>query len=316
MAIKKDGTDTVFVSELPEKTWNWLHMNKTEVVFSGMVKQQETLNLDEFELMTDPLVFDYRDKASEHAERLLQISAARGSSACVVIMMEEEKDSKTIQEVDMQLAADASVTLYVVQQSGENATCSFSLTGTCGDGALIQLMQIQTGKGTIYSNGIVELSGKKSDFLAQVGYMAVENAHFDMNYIVKHYGVNTKSKITLKGVLSQTAFKLFRGTIDFKKGCAGSKGGEMEDVLLLGDEVTNQTIPLILCGEEDVEGNHGATIGRLDDNTLFYLGSRGFTEQEASEMIAVERMKAYCKMLPLPELQDRVLQYVTETEVV
>ena len=44
-------------------------------------------------------------------------------------------------------------------------------------------------------------------------------------------------------------------------------------MLLLGDDVVNKTIPLILCAEENVEGNHGATIGELDDDTLFYFDS-------------------------------------------
>lgn len=59
------------------------------------------------------------------------------------------------------------------------------------------------------------------------------------------------------GVLAGKAFKLFRGSIDLLPGGSGAKGQEQENVLLLGDGVVNQTIPLILCGEEDVEGNHG-----------------------------------------------------------
>ena len=55
------------------------------------------------------------------------------------------------------------------------------------------------------------------------------------------------------GVLQDRSAKLFRGTIDFQKGAAGSKGDEKEDVLLLGEDVVNRTIPLILCAEEDVE---------------------------------------------------------------
>ena len=93
-------------------------------------------------------------------------------------------------------------------------------------------------------------------------------------------------------MLNGNAFKLFRGSIDFVKGCAGSVGNEREDVLLLGDDVVNQTIPLILCAEEDVEGNHGASIGELDEKTLFYLMSRGFTKEAAEAMIAGARLEA------------------------
>ena len=63
--------------------------------------------------------------------------------------------------------------------------------------------------------------------------------------------------------------KTFRGTIDFRCGSSGSVGDEQEDVLLLGENIVNKTIPLILCEEEDVDGRHGATIGRLPEDMLF-----------------------------------------------
>ncbi len=104
-----------------------------------------------------------------------------------------------------------------------------------------------------------------------------------MNYVARHHGRKTESLMESSGVLSGEAFKLFRGTIDFVKGCPGSVGNEKEDVLLLGDDVVNQTIPLILCAEEDVEGNHGASIGELDEKTLFYLMSRGLYQGSSRE---------------------------------
>ena len=67
-----------------------------------------------------------------------------------------------------------------------------------------------------------------------------------------HEGKKSVSEIRTDGVLHENARKLFRGTIDFKKGAAGAVGNEKEDVLLLDDDVVNQTIPLILCAEEDV----------------------------------------------------------------
>ena len=68
--------------------------------------------------------------------------------------------------------------------------------------------------------------------------------------------------------------------------------------MLLGDGVVNQTIPLILCGEEDVEGNHGATIGRLDEKMLFYLASRGKPEEAARSLLASARIEAVVALLP------------------
>ena len=69
--------------------------------------------------------------------------------------------------------------------------------------------------------------------------------------------------MTANGVLRDHAKEAVSRYHDFKKGAKGAKGDELEDVLLLDDGVQNQTIPLILCAEEDVEGNHGASIGSL-----------------------------------------------------
>ena len=70
-----------------------------------------------------------------------------------------------------------------------------------------------------------------------------------------------------------------QATIDFQQGCADSTGDEKETVLMLGDDAVNKTVPLILCAEENVVGNHGATIGQLDADTLFYFESRGIARE-------------------------------------
>ncbi len=66
---------------------------------------------------------------------------------------------------------------------------------------------------------------------------------------------------------------------------------------MLGENVVNKTVPLILCAEENVVGNHGATIGELDAETLFYFESRGISRAEAENILArsaVERL-AHCR---------------------
>ena len=105
-------------------------------------------------------------------------------------------------------------------------------------------------------------------------------------------------------MLSDRAFKLFRGTIDFKAGSVGAEGEETEDVLLMGEDAVNQTIPLILCGEEDVQGSHGATIGRLDDELLFYLCS--------NKMITRARLDAVCRRMEDGPATQMVQDYLEE----
>ena len=63
---------------------------------------------------------------------------------------------------------------------------------------------------------------------------------------------------------------------------------------MLGDDVENKTIPVILCSEENMVGNHGATIGELDEDTMFYFASRGIDKEQAENIMArasIERLK-------------------------
>ena len=88
------------------------------------------------------------------------------------------------------------------------------------------------------------------------------------------------------GVLAGRASKTLRGTIDLVRGCKGAEGTENETVLLIDEGVHNKTVPVILCNEDDVAGNHGATIGHIRDEQLFYLASRGLSQEAAERMFA------------------------------
>ena len=78
------------------------------------------------------------------------------------------------------------------------------------------------------------------------------------------------------------------------------------DILLIDDDVVNQTIPLILCDEEDVEGNHGATIGKLDEELLFYMQSRGLPVDTIYEMMASAHVEALLGQVPDEKTRCRV----------
>ena len=182
----------------------------------------------------------------------------------------------------------------------------------CEDGAQFEVLQLFLGSSKTYSGCQADLLGKESHFKADIGYQGKGSQRYDMNYVAVHKGKKTVSEMNADGILDDQAFKLFRGTIDFKNGSSGSKGDEKEDVLLMGDNVVNQTIPLILCAEEDVEGNHGASIGQLDEEMLFYLSSRGMSAESASKMIARARMDAVCQKIGDEQLEKLVQDYLEE----
>ena len=257
------------------------------------------------------LCVDYKNGSYQNR---LCLDAKENSRLNVLIVFRSGEDTQGTSSFQVKVHAEknAKVQLQEVQLLGARYTCLSDIGASCGENATFELLKLELGAGKVYAGCLTELEGKKSAFDAKIGYYTSVNQKLDMNYTVRHRGKKTESMMEVSGVLQDGSSKLFRGTIDFVPGCAGAKGTEREDVLLLGDEIVNQTIPLILCAEEDVEGNHGASMGDLDDATLFYLCSRGLSREEAERMVARARIDALNELVADEAVQKQVQEFMNQ----
>lgn len=180
----------------------------------------------------------------------------------------------------------------------------------CSEGARVEVIHVILSGADNVIGCRIDLEGRESSLRTDIGYLVGDDHHLDMNYTANHIGRSTQCEISSMGILRDKGSKLFRGTIDFKKGAAGSVGNEKEDVLLMDDQVINQTIPVILCAEEDVEGNHGATIGQLDEEMLFYMQSRGIPEKEVYALMERGRLASVISRIPDPDFRNELLHMI------
>ena len=271
--------------------------------------------------------------ASEHSLNTFGILAKEGSNMTVIMDMAAERNGApdgtdttagenpaavsqsehtglSAVQTKLILEKDAKVTLVQIIRTKNAKTVLNDIGAKVADGAKLSVIHLFLGGDKVYNGCRAELIGKKSNFTADIAYTVADGCVLDMNYVALHEGKKSVSEIRTDGVLHENARKLFRGTIDFKKGAAGAVGNEKEDVLLLDDDVVNQTIPLILCAEEDVEGNHGATIGKLDEDLVFYLESRGMTLVEIYKMMAKARIDAVLRFVPDEKTKADVASYL------
>jgi len=116
-------------------------------------------------------------------------------------------------------------------------------------------------------------------------YLGSKNSLIDINYVATLRGIASKANINVKGALQDKAKKSFKGTLDFKKGASKSVGVEDEYCMLLSKYAKAKAMPVLLCSEDDVSGEHSASSGKIDENKLFYLMSRGLTYEEAKIVI-------------------------------
>lgn len=150
--------------------------------------------------------------------------------------------------------------------------------------AAVDVKQYALGGSTIGLGLTANLVGAQARLDLNNRYHATHEETLDINHLVRMRGTSTRALLTESGVLNEAAKKTLRATIDLVRGAKDAQGNEIETVMILGDDVVNKTMPVILCDEDDVAGNHGATIGSVSPEQLDYLAARGLSRQAAEQL--------------------------------
>ncbi|NTU74695.1 MAG: Fe-S cluster assembly protein SufB, partial [Anaerolineaceae bacterium] len=116
---------------------------------------------------------------------------------------------------------------------------------------------------------------------------------------VVHFAPNTTSKVTSKSISKDGGRTSYRGLLKVYKGAVGSKSNVVCDALLLDPESRSDTYPTIEIDEEDVNIGHEASVSKVGEEQLFYLMSRGLSQEEATTMVVSGFIEPLVKELPM-----------------
>ena len=128
---------------------------------------------------------------------------------------------------------------------------------------------------------------------------AGKNQHQDTGAKMVHLAPDTTSKITSKSVSRANGRSTYRGLLKVAKGATNVKATVRCDALLLDDTAKTDTYPYMEIDQEDATVTHEATVGKIGDEQIFYLMSRGFSEDEALSLIVNGFMEPFTKELPM-----------------
>lgn len=221
------------------------------------------------------LILDYLSEEPIVHHGLMNVHVEEGGKLHLIKLQNNHLDSQYIDQVKAE-----------VEASGE-----------------FNVVDLQLGSEHIIVNYDTNLKGFKSHCDYKSMYLAGDERGLDLSFTANHLGKKTTSDILGKGVLSGKAKKVFRGTLHFERGASQSVGKEQEVVLLLSDDVKSDSIPALMCTEDDVIGEHGASIGQLDENRLFYLMSRGLDEKAAKLLVIQSSFKEILERIESDELK-------------
>jgi len=154
-----------------------------------------------------------------------------------------------------------------------------------------------TGQETSLSYNIL-LSGNGAKITLLALLLGKNSDKLDLNIKISHQKPGTLSKIIIKGVLDENANINFNGLVKIEPGAKESDASLAANILLLSDKAKGQVIPGLEIMENNIKAGHAATIGRINDQELFYLMSRGLSEKEAKSLIIQGFLASILKEFP------------------
>ena len=150
--------------------------------------------------------------------------------------------------------------------------------------------------------------GANSDMLGL--YFGDANQHFDFNTSQDHIAPHAHSDLLYKGALDGAARGIFRGIIRVHKGAQGTDAYQTNRNLILSDKAIATSLPNLEIGADDVRCSHGATVGQLDAEALFYLMSRGLRRERAERLVVLGFLGEVLSKLPLGGVVEKVTQAI------
>ncbi len=143
-------------------------------------------------------------------------------------------------------------------------------------------------------------------------FMAGGFQEFDTYNTAVHSAPHTESDMDNKGVVLDRSQSVYRGLIKVKENAPHSNGYQKEDTLILSDHAEADAVPNLELDNNEVRCSHGATVGQIDDEKIFYLMSRGLTRKEAKREIVKGFLGSMVNKVKNEELEKRMEELVLE----
>jgi len=167
------------------------------------------------------------------------------------------------------------------------------------EGATVEWIDGNIGSKLTMKYPGIYLMGRKAYGETLSVAFAGKNQHQDTGAKMVHLAPDTTSKVTSKSVSRANGRSTYRGLLKVAKGATNVKSTVRCDALLLDDTSKTDTYPYMEIDQDDATVTHEATVGKIGDEQIFYLMSRGFSEEEALSLIVNGFMEPFTKELPM-----------------
>ena len=210
----------------------------------------------------------------------------------------------------VEIASNATLEHVRLQHAAHGATLFARTEATLAADARYRRVDLELGGALSRHELDVRLDGERAELVANGVLLAAGRSHVDTRLGIEHAAHETRCGLLWRGIGAGRGRAVFHGGITIHAGADGSDARLSNKNLLLSANAEIDTQPVLVIHADEVQAAHGATVGQLDANALFYLRSRGLPEGEAKQLLTA----AFCRE-PLALVEDAALRAILEARV-
>jgi Fe-S cluster assembly protein SufD len=211
--------------------------------------------------------------------------AEAGSKATIIESYASTSKSFTNSAVQLIVEDNANLTHYRVQKDAAEAFNIGTTEVTLGRGSRYDSTNINLGAALSRHDVALKFKAEGGEAFVDGLYMLSERQHHDTHSIIDHTVPNCISHQTYKGVLNDHSRGVFNGKVFVRENAHGTDAQQSNKNLLLSNDARVDTKPQLEIFNDDVKCSHGATVGQLEEEELFYLLTRGLPKTLARNLL-------------------------------
>ena len=242
------------------------------------------------------------------------IVAGKNSQVTVVEDYVSLREGTTFSNAATELIAgeNAHVEHYMIVREGEQSYNFSTLRIQQGRNANVATHSLLLSGALVRNNVHPVLAGEGSECLINGLFMANGRQHMDNYMLVEHASPHCDSRQFYNGILNGNSHGVFHGRIIVHKDAQKTDAKQTNRNLLLSDDAQIDTKPQLEIYADDVKCTHGATIGQVDENALFYLRSRGLDQVSARHVLLLAFANECLERMKSQQVRDHLERLVVE----
>lgn len=236
-------------------------------------------------VVADPIEFNFRNSDGMARFPHLIVIAEPGSKATIIENYDSDGAAFTNAATQVFVGENANITHYRVQKESTDSFHVGTTEVAVAGGALYNSTNINLGARLSRHDVHLKFSAERGEAYVDGLYMLGGSQHHDTHSTIDHALPNCVSHQTYKGVLNDKARGVFNGIVFVREDARGTDAQQSNKNLLLSNDARVDTKPQLEIFNDDVKCSHGATVGQLEDEEMFYLLSRGINPSLAANLL-------------------------------